>query len=209
MTGVESYTTIQQCQAREVRNIGNEATAQARFKQAAEQRIRSFLRDNGLPAEEASEIYFTIGSGDGDELGIQTDGNIPEALLKQLGNQLLSLAVRRGICGVSYFPPASPDENEDEELDQEPEQPRVAQRREAPLEPNVELRMNDDVTLEVQIPPPIDEAIQTPVPTTKEPRDASPVMNFDDGPETIDRVVLPDGRTITIHVAPGIKKISP
>ena len=200
MTSVESYTTIQQCQVREARNIGNEVTAQASFRRAAEQRIHAFLEEHHLPAEEASSIHFTIGSADGDELGIQASGEIPESLLEQLGNQLLSLAIRRGICEVRYFPPSPPDEDEYEELDEEPAQPRVAR--------HIELRLGE-ATLENQTPPslpPEDEASYVPAGATKEPRKTPAVMTFpEEDSNNVLQVSLPDGRMLTIYIAPGVE----
>lgn len=214
MTSVDAYINNAQVRAREVRPTQDLPAAVDSFKRAAAERIRSFLEDHRLSLELADQISYTIETLEEEmEIDVYGPQSLSPDLLEVLGNQLLVLASRRGICEVSYSPPQPPELDEEGYISGTDIRPPVArQERENPPRPEVafELRLNDDATLEVQTPPPpFDEATRTPTPPTKEPRDASPVMNFDDGPETTDRIVLPDGRVIAIHVAPGIEKIFP
>ncbi|MBI5699222.1 hypothetical protein HZC35_02785 [Candidatus Saganbacteria bacterium] len=201
MTRVESYVDSTQCFTNESRQTQGPGTAIESFKRAAAQRIRSFLLAHDLPAEEAYGIYFNIEDGSG-ELVVETSGSIPADLLEKLQAELLSLATRRGVCEVAYFPPSPPEENEDEEEGIESQRPRVAQR-------NVELHLGE-ATLEVQTPPappPDDEASHASAGATKEPREANTVMTFPEDYSEM-QVTLADGRILTIHVAPGVKILS-
>jgi hypothetical protein len=203
MTSIVSYTNRNQCQAQEFYNSGNEETAATRFRQAAESLILTFLRGHRLPAEEASDIFFNIEPSEGDEFSIQIEGNIPEGLLIALKNQLLNIAINLGVCEFDYNPSTPPEEDDYEE----PESPRVAQRREAPPEEHLEVRLGE-ASLEVQTPPPpppVDEATRTPVPPTKEPQDTFTMMDEDN--YSMDRIVLPDGKVMTIYIAPGIERV--
>jgi len=207
MTRVDSTTNVSQCLAQESTLTQNRETAQARFKRAAERYINNFLDRHHLSREEASRISFTLelAAQEGD-LSIRLYGYIDRDLLDSLGNELLGLAKRRGFCDDLNFSYSSLSSSEDEDEEMETEQPRVAQRREAPP---AEIHMSE-ATLEVQSPPPapVDEATRTPAPTTKEPQDTSLVMNFD-GEGTTQQITLPDGRVITIYVAPGVEVVSP
>ncbi|MFA4905848.1 MAG: hypothetical protein WC645_05030 [Candidatus Margulisiibacteriota bacterium] len=212
MTSVESYFNVSQCTARELRPQ-DLSSAQDKFTRDAGRRIRAFLQEHDLPAEMELQISFSI-SRPGEDLEVHTDGPLSRELLEKLQGRLFNLARNQGICNIVYSPP-TPFE-EDEEI--EPEQPRVAQRREAPPEPNVEVRFSDDFTLEVQTPPtrqtedettsppppPDDEASHATASVTKEPRETNTVMNF---PENYSeqQVTLPDGRVLIIHVAPGVE----
>jgi hypothetical protein len=208
MTRVDSTTNVSQCLAQESALTQNRETAQARFKRAAERYINNFLDRHHLSREKASRISFTLElAAQEGELSIRLYGYIDRDLLDSLGNELLGLAKRRGFCDDLNFSYSSLPSSEDEDEEMETEQPRVAQRRENPPEPDFELSLNDDATLEVQTPPPPppdDEASHAPTSVTKEPRETNTVMNF---PENYSeqQVTLPDGRVLIIHVAPGVE----
>ena len=221
MTGVDAYIDNAQVRAREVRPTQDLPAAVDSFKRAAAVRIRSFLEDHRLSLELADQISYTIETLE-EEMKINVYGpqslspELPELpeLLGELGNQLLALASRRGICEVSYSPPQPPELDEEGYYAGTDTRPPVArQERENPprSEADFELLLNDDATLEVQTPPtpaPVDEATRTPIPAEKEPREQSIVMNFD-GQGTTQTIALPDGRILTIHVAPGIEIVGP
>ena len=205
MTRIESHTNGYQCSAQDFNNSGRAATVQDLFRQAAEDHIRTFLRGHRLPAEEASEIFFNIEPQASDDLIVHIQGNILRALLIELKNQLLNKAISLGVCEFDYNPSTPPEEDD-------LQSPRATTpRRAATPEIHFELRLDDNATLEVQTPPtpaPVDEATRTPIPAEKEPREQSIVMNFD-GQGTTQTIALPDGRVLTIHVAPGIEIVGP
>jgi hypothetical protein len=95
---VSTSIPVPQCRLEEAADY---KTAVNGFTRAAGHRIRAFLANK----VEASEIEFNIHATDQGEVEIIMTGPIPEFLLEELGNQILSLARSRGICSCDYPPP--------------------------------------------------------------------------------------------------------